>query len=98
MARYLETKIVLSAGQAAGTEAILAAEPGSGAGNRVAVVFGNPNATMCNLHLSDSETHGTGLPVAGYSTASFNRDLPGLGNALYVTGLTAGNVVVIWEA
>ena len=98
MARYTETKVIITANQAAGTDPILDADPATGAGNRVAVVFGNPTAALCNLHLNAGQTHGTGLPVAGYSTASFDKQLPGLGNALYVTGLTAGDTITLWMA
>lgn len=98
MARYLESKITLTAGQAAGTAPILEADTATGGGNRAAVIFGNPGLTACNLHLSSGATHGTGMPVDAASTASFDKELPGLGNALYVTGLAEGDFVVIWEA
>jgi len=98
MARYVETKVDLTAGQAAGTDPILAADTSTGGNIRRAVVFGNPNAADCNLHLTAGAAHNTGMPVSGYDTASFDIQLPGLDNALYVTGLAAGNFVTLWVA
>ena len=97
MARYVETKVTLTAGQAAGTDPILAAETGT-IGVRSAVIVGNPTAKTLNLHLSTGQTHGPGLPLAGYNTAAFAKALPGVDNALFVTGGAAGDKITLWVA
>lgn len=95
MARYVETKITLTAGQAAGTDAILAAES---VALRQAVIVGNPGTSDANLHLATGATGGTGLPLPGGQLIAFSHALPGLDNALYVTGLAAGDKLTVWVA
>lgn len=97
MARYVETKVTLTAGQAAGTDPVLAAETGT-IGVRSAVIVGNPTAKTLNLHLASGATHGTGIPLVGYSNAAFDKALPGVDNALYVTGGAAADVITLWVA
>ena len=97
MARYVETKITLTANQAAGTDPILAAETATIPVRR-AVVIGNPGVTTANLHLATGATHGTGLPLLGGGLVAFSDALPGVDNALYVTGLSTGDKLSIWVA
>lgn len=77
----------LSAGQAAGTTEILAANA-----NRKAVKVGPP--ADCTLKIG---TSGAGIPLFGGVANEFSGgDCPT--NALYVTGLSAGVAVTVWEA
>ena len=97
MARYVETKITLTANQAAGKDPILDAETAS-IPVRQAVVIGNPGTSDANLHLATGATSGTGLPLPGGQLIAFSHALPGLDNELYVTGLAAGDKLTIWVA
>lgn len=97
MARWVETKITLSAGQAAGTTAILTAETGV-VGTRGNVIIGNPGVTAANLHMSTGQTHGTGLPLAAGALLAFDGELAGYDGALFVTGLAAGDKMTLWIA
>ncbi len=97
MARYVETKIKLTVGQADGKDPILAAETAT-IPVRQAVIVGNPGTTDANLHLATAATHGTGLPLPGGQLIAFSSALPGLDNALYVTGLAADDKLTIWVA
>lgn len=77
----------LSAGQAAGTAEILAANP-----NRKALKIVPP--ADCTLKISNG---GAGIPMFGGVANEFSGgDCPT--NALYVTGLSVGVAVAVWEA
>lgn len=78
----------LSAGQAAGTSAILAANA-----NRTAIKIVPP--ADCTLAIASGAS--VGIPLFGGVANEFSGgDCPT--NALYVTGLTAGAAITIWEA
>lgn len=96
MARWVVTPITLTANQAAGIDPILAAETMSGGGGRIGVIVANPGATVGNLHVASGQTQGTGLPLAAGSMVVFSHALPGLDNALYVTGFAAGDKLSLW--
>jgi len=77
----------LSAGQAAGTTEILAANA-----NRKALKIVPP--ADCTLRIGAT---GAGIPLFGGVANEFSGgDCPT--NALFVTGLTAGVAVTVWEA
>lgn len=87
-----ETLVTLSAGQAAGTTPVLAANS-----NRKLLTLGNPGANVMLVNLVPGAVAGQGLPLAAASVLAFDRNLPCPPNAIYVLG-TAGDKLTIWTA
>lgn len=79
----------LSAGQAAGTAPILAANT-----NRRGLIIVPP--ADCRLKITNDGSTATGYPL--YANAPNEIYLPGVpANALYIVGLSAGVTITIWE-
>lgn len=98
MARYVDQSVTLSAGQAAGTTAILLAESGSGGGNRKYVRIASRSAAAVELFLASGGTPGLGLPIAIGGAVTFTGNDPGLDNAVFIVGASAGEKINIWTA
>jgi hypothetical protein len=93
MPAMIRTAVALSAGQAAGTTAILAANP-----NRTSLTIGNDTATDAKVDVVDA-SGGYGMPLPTKGVLGFG----GRGgpicptDAIFIMGLAAGDKVTIWE-
>lgn len=90
------TIVSLSAGQAAGTASVLAANP-----NRKVLYIGNIQAVDARVDVSDA-SGGYGMPLPQKSTVMFGGDNPQWSicptDAIFVGGLSAADKLTIWEA
>jgi hypothetical protein len=97
MPKMTATEVSLSAGQAAGTSVLIAANA-----NRTSLVIGNNTATDATVHISDA-SGGYGMPLpAGGVIAFGGHGIQGgpacPTNAIYVGGLAAADKVTVWES
>lgn len=88
----LETQVTLSAGQAAGTVALVAANP-----NRRAMIIGNPGANAMTVLLTASSAAGWGHPLPAAGVLAFGTELLCPNNAIYCLG-TTNDKITVWEA
>lgn len=91
-ATVIETQVTLSAGQAAGTAALLAANP-----NRRALTIGNPGANNMTIVVTPSSGAGFGMPLPAGGVIAFGQELLAPNQAIYCLG-TTGDKITIWEA
>lgn len=87
---YNDESVTLSSGQAAGTTAVIAENMG-----RRAIKFIPP--TDCRIQLASGGDADTGVPIfADVEYSWVGGECPI--NALFVTGLSEGDALTIWEA
>lgn len=91
------TDVSLSAGQAAGTSAVVTSNP-----NRTTLIIGNLSANAGRVNLADA-SGGYGMPIPALGVMAFGMTgynyTPGCPTeAVFVGGLSAGDKVSIWEA
>lgn len=91
MPAVLETQVTLSAGQAAGTTPIVAANP-----NRLMLTMGNPGANNLLISVTNGHAAGEGMPVLAGGIIALGKDLLCPTQAIYGLG-TAGDKITIWE-
>ncbi len=87
-ASFTDKSVTLTSAQAAGNDPVLPANP-----NRKALIIVPPNACVLSIAVGAS----TGIPLLGSTENSRSGPLcPS--NALYLAGLSTGNIVTILEA
>lgn len=90
------TEVSLSAGQAAGTTAVLAANP-----NRTSLYIGHNSASDARIQLEDA-SDGYGMPFPTKTVLHFGGGNPHWPicptQAVFIGGLAAADKVTIWES
>lgn len=98
MARWVLTTVTLSAGQAAGTTAILANEScAQGCGTRRLLSVNSRSAAATDLFFASGGVAGQGIPLAAGGFRDFSS-CPPFDGSLFIVGATAGEIVVLQTA
>lgn len=99
MPRWTHTTVSLTAGQAAGTDPILAAETGAaGTGSRRLIAIGNRSASAVEFFFATGGVAGNGMPLAAGGRMDLGAVNVGFDGALYVLGAAAGDEIILWTA